>query len=270
MDEERFPAGTGGEVLEGEVVGADGGAAKPTAGAAESIGAGCATVLAVPVVIALIVGLFMVICTGGSAGPGHSGIGIGLLVFGIPVVAVCIAVVLFDPAPGRRRRVALLGFVVLPVVFVALTAGLAGLGGQAVRWIDPADYTGAYGTRVTASLPDKCANDTHVYTSGAKGADADIVCEHATWALGGAQHEGTVVIGWHDVELPTGISVPESVEAYVIGDKGYSVSRVGRVENVARWGGVPLWWLTGLPVAILGFFLLARSGWAVAKPKQRG
>ncbi|HTJ37429.1 MAG TPA: hypothetical protein VL738_29730, partial [Dactylosporangium sp.] len=115
-----------------------------------------------------------------------------------------------------------------------------------------------------------CENDTHVYTSGAKGADADIVCERSTWQLDGKQYQGTIILGWDDVDQKTGFGVPESAEAYVIGDKGYSVARVGRVENVGRWGGVPLWWLIGLPVAALGFLLLAKSGWTVPKPKPAG
>ena len=55
-------------------------------------------------------------------------------------------------------------------------------------------------------------------------------------------------------------------EAYVLGDKGYSVNRVGKVENVAFWGRVPLWWLPiGLLGTLVGILALAKSGWVAAK-----
>jgi hypothetical protein len=223
-----------------------------------------AGVLLLPIVVALLVGLVMVICTGDKAGPGHSGIGLGLLVFGIPLFVVTVFVLVFQPAPGDLVRAGVLGGVALLILLMSLTAGLAGLAGQAVRWVDPADYTGRFGTRVTAKMPAKCENDVHVSVGGLKGADADVVCDHATWQLDGRQHEGTVVIGWDDINLPVGIAVPDKAEAYVIGDKGYSVARVGRVENVGWWGGAPLWWLVGLPIAVVALLLLKLSGW-VAK-----
>lgn len=217
--------------------------------------------------VAVAVGLIMVICTGGDSGPGHSGIGFGLLTFGIPMVVVIGAALVYTPRDRGRVRRLIVGSVALVVIYASMAAAFASIAGQLVRWIDPADYTGRYGTKVTVALPEKCENDSHVYVgSGATAADSDVVCTGSSWQMDGASRTGTVIIGWNDIDLPQGISVPDKVEAYVLGDKGYSVNRVGKVENVAFWGRVPLWWLPiGLLGTLVGILALAKSGWVAAK-----
>jgi hypothetical protein len=265
MADEREP-GADGQVLHGEIVdGPSGGAA---AGASEtSAKDAVSSVTMVLVGIAVIVGFFMVLCSGGSAGPGQSGIGIGLLVVGLPIIVVAIYVIIHRPSRRHRVASAASGAFLLVVLAGALTAVLASIAGQIVRWVDPADYTGRYGTRVTVDLPDVCTNDVTVYGGGAKGADPDIVCERSTWQVAGRTRTGTVIIAFADVDLPTGVSVPESVEAYVIGDKGYSVQRVGEADRVAIWGAARLWWLpAGVAVAVLSLVALRWAGWVVQPP----
>jgi len=223
--------------------------------------------------IASVVGAIMVIFTGPvfrnseHAGPGHIGIGMGLLIFGLPALVAGGVAFVYDPPPKGRVRAVLLGTPLLLVMFVSLVATLAGIASVLVRWEDPADYTGRYGTSVTVTLPSRCEEDVRVLGAGARVGTADIVCDNSTWQLGGATHTGTVVIGDADINLPSGIAVPDSVEAYVLGDKGYSVRRVGLVENVALWGGVSLWWLPiGLAGCVLTYFGLNLLGARVKQP----
>jgi len=61
-------------------------------------------------------------------------------------------------------------------------------------------------------------------------------------------------------------TAPIRVEAYVIGGRGYSVKRIGTVESVAVWGGVPLWGLFGLPIVLLGVRAMWWLGWR-SRPK---
>jgi hypothetical protein len=216
---------------------------------------------------AVVVGLIMVICTGGSAGPGHSGTGIGLLVFGTPVLAVAGAILAYRPRERRRASTVAFGTLALLVMFASLTAFLAAIAGQVVRWVDPADYFGRYGSKATVTLPDKCQQGVRVYAgSGAKAADADVVCHGSTWRVDGVSHSGTVVIAFEDTDLPTGVAVPDRVEAYVLGDKGYSLHRVGKAEDVGAWGVVPLWWLpVGLVVALSSIVALRKVGWVAPR-----
>lgn len=230
---------------------------------------------------AVAAGLVMVICSGGSGGPAYSGLGFGLLVFGVPLVAVVGAVLAYRPGERGRVRALVLGTSALLVMYAGMAATVASISGQVVRWVDPADHFGRSGTKVIATLPDRCDKDVRVYVgSGAKATDPDVVCHRATWQVNGASHTGTVVIGLADTHLPGGtIGVPDGVEAFVLGDKGYSVNRVGKIENVAVWGGVPLWWLpVGVVVALAGLVVLAKAGWvaparpaagAVVEPRQQ-
>jgi hypothetical protein len=230
---------------------------------------------------AVAAGLVMVICSGGSGGPAYSGLGFGLLVFGVPLVAVVGAVLAYRPAERGRVRTLALGTLALLVLYAGMAAMVASVSGQVVRWVDPADHFGRSGTKVIVTLPDKCDKDVWVRVgSGAKATDPDVVCHGATWQVDGASRTGTVVIGLTDTNLPGGtIGVPDRVEAFVLGDKGYSVNRVGKIEKVAIWGGVPLWWLpAGVVVALAGLVVLAKAGWvapgrpaagAVVEPRQQ-
>jgi hypothetical protein len=264
MSDEREPRPVlHGEIVEGPAVGPAGADATRTRTPTSAKDA-VSSVTIVLVGIAVLVGLVMVVCTGGSAGPGQSGVGFGLLVFGLPVILVAVLVIVYRPAPRHRVVSAASGTLLLLVLAGALAASLASVAGLLVRWLDPVDYTGRYGTRVTATLPDVCTNKETDY-GAAKGADPDIVCEHATWRRAGETRTGTVIIDFADVDLPTGFGVPDSVEAYVLGDRGYSVRRVGTVNRVAIWGAAPVWWLVGAPVAVLSVLALRWVGW-VAEP----
>lgn len=206
--------------------------------------------------VALVVGLVMAVCSG------YHDIGLGLLVVGLPVL-VASAVGLFDSStagPGPRTGAILVSVATVVVLFVSLTAGLAAVAGQAVRWLDPADYYGWYGTRVTTNLPNECEiSDYTDHTGGAPRMRHDVVCEHATWRLDGRPHEGTITIFWTEVGQHGSANVPKTDEAFVIGDRGYSVTNVGDVGRFGRWGAVPLWLLAGLPVAAVVLALVAWS-----------
>jgi hypothetical protein len=227
-----------------------------------------AAAILMPIFIVVIIGVLMVVCTGSKAGPGKSHIGLVILVAAVPLFAV--GVLAAQPMPSGRLRMTPASVALLVVVYLSAVVGLAGVAGQIVRWVDPADYHGRFGARVTAQLTDPCTNATTVHQrSGLEGADADIVCENATWQQGGAQHVGTIVIGWDDTDIysdhPTDTGINwrhptqrDRVDAYVIGDKGYSVARVGKAEPVGLWGGVPLWTLAAVLVAGLAAWGLRR------------
>jgi hypothetical protein len=214
------------------------------------------------VTLAVIAGLVMVVCTGGEAGPGGSAVGFALLVVGVPVLAVGQYLLShLPPAQGRARAVAL-GASALLVAGVSASGAMASVAGQAVRWADPADYTGRWGTRVTVDLPDSCdVSSTRYLSSGLEALNPDVVCTNSSWKLGGTTHRGTVVLSDDEMPLIETATTPKRVEAYVIGDKGYSVKRIGTVESVAAWGGVPLWGLIGLPVALLCARAMRSLGW---------
>ncbi|MFF5175207.1 hypothetical protein ACFY3U_21575 [Micromonospora sp. NPDC000089] len=218
---------------------------------------------ALPAALAVVVGFFMVICTGGEAGPGQSGLGFLLLVLGIAVVVVALLTGVRPKGPRGVVARLLAGAGTL-VIFASIVVALAAVAGQLVRWTDPADYAGRYGTRVTATLPKRCVGTEVRRPSGLKYEDADVTCEHSTWQLDGVSQQGTLVISPED-ELSGG-TIPESVEAYVLDGEGYSVARVGEAENVGLWGGVPLWWLpVGVLGAVLGVVMLM-GGWS--RPKR--
>lgn len=162
---------------------------------------------------------------------------------------------------GRLRRLV----VGLPaVLLIAGSVGLflAAILGLGMRSWDPADYHGWYGTRVQVQLPDTCGYLVQTRRSGAKGADPNIVCEHALWQLAGRAVTGTAVIGWDDVEQPEkAAAVPERVDAFALGDTAYSVKRVGHVRLTGIYAGLPWWLLLLAPLSCLtGFFVLSSWG----------
>jgi len=58
---------------------------------------------------------------------------------------------------------------------------MASIAGQAVRWADPADYTGRWGTRVTADVPDTCeVSSTKSLRSGIEALNPDVVCQNSS------------------------------------------------------------------------------------------
>ena len=74
-----------------------------------------------------------------------------------------------------------------------------------------------------------------------------------------------------DIDGPAGRRPPDSVEAYVLDGKGYSVQRVGKIENVAFWGSIPRWWLLlGLVLATSGFWAMRRAGWTLRPSAEAG
>jgi hypothetical protein len=157
----------------------------------------------------------------------------------------------------------IVGAALMVVAWLSLTAGLAGLTGQIVRWADPADFYGRYGTVVTATMPEQCSNvETTRGVGGAPAAGTDYVCDGSTWQLAGVAHTGTIVLGWGDVDNgDRGVGVPDNAKAYVIGDKGYSVKRVGAVDPVVVWEKVPAWFMLGLPVLLVVVCGMALLHW---------
>lgn len=239
------------------------GAASPQPGAASppakksdgSAAQGCFSTLGIVAGLAVVVGLVMVLCTNSTR------VGLYLLVFALPVGVVGLLVAAFDTK--RRRRGVIVGAVLLVVAWLSLTAGLAGLTGQIVRWADPADFYGRYGTVVTATMPEQCSNvETTRGVGGAPAAGADYVCDGSSWQLRGGAHTGTIVLGWGDVDNgDRGVGVPDSAKAYVIGDKGYSVKRVGAVDPVVVWEKVPAWFMLGLPVLLVALYGMTLLRW---------
>jgi hypothetical protein len=136
------------------------------------------------------------------------------------------------------------------------------LTGQIVKHANPSDFYGRYGTRVTASLPHECSNAVTVHgTTGLREASADYVCDGSTWKFAGTSHTGTIVLGWDDVnQNDQSVNIPATADAYVIGDKGYSVKRIGKIDSVVVWEKVPAWLLLGLPAFILGVVGLVLVG----------
>jgi hypothetical protein len=162
---------------------------------------------------------------------------------------------------GRLRRLAI-GVPAALIVAGSVALFLAALLGQGVRWLDAADYHGRYGTRVTVQLPEKCTYDETRYASGIKGIDPDIACDKARWQVGGRPVTGTAVIGGEDVTTAQGFGVPKQVEAFAMGDRAYSVRRVGQVESVAAYGALPPWLvLVAAILALLGLVGLGRARW---------
>jgi hypothetical protein len=224
--------------------------------------------------LALLTGAVLLLCSGGSAGPGQSGLGLVLLVFGLPLLVAGTFIGVYDPAPADRVRAATRGSMLLLLMTVSLTATLAAVAGLLVRWIDPADTVGRYGTKATVTLQeDACENDTIVHVpSGAKEAAPDVVCSGATWTLHGTTHRGTAILAFEDVYQPDlSYRIPRTVDAYVLGDQVYSARRVGKVENVSAWAGVPLWWLpVGLVVFVVSIVAFAFSGWITREDNEDG
>jgi hypothetical protein len=192
--------------------------------------------------IAAAVGLVLVLCTG------LSWLGLGLLVFGIPLGLGTFVTGTWDVPRSPIRAV------LLTIAFAALTVGLAGAAGLLARFLNPADYYGRYGSSVTASLPEECWNRVRHRSPGA----ADWMCRGSTWRVDGVEHTGTIVLGRNDVYTPQGtVDPPETVEARVLGDKGYSVARTGTIDRVVVWGRVPIWCLAGLPLFLAALLRLA-------------
>ncbi len=209
-----------------------------------------------------VVGLIFVLCTNSFMATGF-----GIIIGVLTALVFAIGLGSRDLGPDGRTRRLILGVPALLVLTASVAVSLSTIMGVAVRLIDPADYHGRYGTKVEAHIPDTC----HYYRSTRR-IDADITCDDARWELNGTAHSGTIVLGWHDITQPeTSSGLPETVEAYVIGDKGYSVKRIGRVENVAVWGAVPIWPLpVALVLAALAAAGLARARWfGTSAPDQR-
>jgi hypothetical protein len=202
-------------------------------------------------VLTVVVGLVIACC-----GKTSTYVGLLIMVVGLPLVVVTVTLAAVW-RPGNRA----LGVLLALVALVTLAIGLAALTGQIVRWSDPADYTGRYGTVATATIPDQCTNKvTRRGTGGAGAADADYVCPGSTWTLNGVQHTGPVVLGFDDIcPESKGCNLPETAQAYMLGDKGYSVKRVGKIEDVSKWGAFPNVYLLALLVAaaaLIGFWWL--------------
>ncbi len=202
------------------------------------------------------VGLVLVLCTGATR------IGLYLLVFGLPVAVASGIAILYKPSGQRdtTRRI------LLVVIWIALTAGAAGAAGQIVRWGDAPDYYGRYGTLVTASLPDECANHVRYRSPGGD----DWKCRGSTWEQDGVKHTGTIVLGKDDILVGNAARVPDRAEARVIGDKGYSVKRTGAIGGVVVWGRVPAWLLLGLPLFVAALLRLAFLPTGEATPEASG
>jgi hypothetical protein len=185
--------------------------------------------------LGVIIGLVMVVCTNNTR------TGLDLLVFGLATVLAILLASIYAP---RQKTTAATGTVLLLVMWVSLSAalaGLSGLSGLIVRLADPADYYTRYGTLATATMPELCRN-----TVTNMKASADYVCDGSTWPVGRITHTGTVVLGRDDLQQPNGaVAVPDTVQAPVIGDMGYSIKRAGTVDPVVVWGRAPTWYLLG-------------------------
>lgn len=188
-------------------------------------------------------GLVLVLCTNSLAG-------VGLTMVNIAVPAIAFGYALLDAAPrgsARPRRVAA---ITVAVLIAAGATGLSwGLSGVAMRQFAPADHIGRYGERVQVAVQDADCRHGTIWRRGPR---ADFYCEGATWRAAGRDERGRLTLFYQELEPR---SQSRLIDAYVLGNEGYSVERVGEVESWAWWAGRPLWLLLGLPVLALGVLL---------------
>ncbi|WP_155370071.1 hypothetical protein [Catellatospora vulcania] len=188
-------------------------------------------------------GLVLVLCTNSLAG-------VGLTLVNIAVPAIAFGYALLDAAPRGSARPRRIGAITLAVLIAAGATGLSwGLSGVAMRQFAPADYIGRYGERVQVTVMDADCRHGTIWRRGPR---ADFYCEGATWRAGGRDERGRLTLFYQEMEPR---SQSRSIDAYVLGNEGYSVERVGEVESWAWWAGRPLWLLLGLPVLALGVLL---------------
>ncbi|MEV0457577.1 hypothetical protein [Catellatospora methionotrophica] len=188
-------------------------------------------------------GLVLVLCTNSLAG-------VGLTMVNVAVPAVAFGYALLDAAPRGSRRPRQVGAILLAVVIAAGAAGVGGgLSGIAMRQFAPADHVGRYGERVQVTVMDADCRHGTIWRRGPR---ADFYCDGATWRAGGRDERGRLTLFYQEMEPR---SQSRQVDAYVLGNEGYSVERVGEVESWAWWAGRPLWLLLGLPALVLGLLL---------------
>ncbi|MEU8007113.1 hypothetical protein AB0B66_38630 [Catellatospora sp. NPDC049111] len=185
-------------------------------------------------------GLVLVLCTNSLAG-------VGLTMVNVAVPAIAFGYALLGAAPRGSARPRRIAAITLAVLIAAGATGLSwGLSGVAMRQFAPADYIGRYGERVQVSVMDADCRHGTIWRRGPR---ADFYCEGATWRAAGRDERGRLTLFYQELEPR---SQSRLVDAYVLGNEGYSVERVGEVESWAWWAGRPLWLLLGLPVLALG------------------
>ncbi|GIF95773.1 hypothetical protein [Catellatospora citrea] len=188
-------------------------------------------------------GLVLVLCTNSLAG-------VGLTMVNIAVPAVAFGYALLDTVPRGARRPRRIGAIVLALLIAAGATGVSwGVSGVAMRQFAPADYIGRYGERVQVAVMDADCRHGTIWRRGPR---ADFYCEGATWRAGGRDERGRLTLFYQEMEPR---SQARQIDAYVLGNEGYSVERVGEVESWAWWAGRPLWLLLGLPVLAAGLLL---------------
>jgi hypothetical protein len=202
-----------------------------------------------------ILGLLMVLCTGGELAADQTGPGVGVIIVGL-TIGIFLAgwVMRGRRTAGRKLAVGLPAMLVLAVAVGVVLASITGL---LVRWQAPASYHARVGTQVTAQLTNGCEVDMPARIT--RGTTIEIECHDATWQADGQDRRGTIIVDGNDM---TQGKAPAEIGAYVIDDSGYSVARTGRRLSIGSWGAAPLWpLLPALPLAVAAGYLLRRLQW---------
>lgn len=169
-------------------------------------------------------------------------VGIGIIAGEFLFIGLLVGLAVAGEGGGGGWWKVFRGVVTTPLAVVAggcvalIFLSLVGLG---VRLLAPAQHYYFEGTRTTAAVSG-CDYDGEFRRKRRRGGTSapELVCATSTWTVGGKEHSGSIVVQ----DVPRGSN--PTVTAFVIGDKGYSLGKVGDPSDVGRYGAVP--WQAGL------------------------